>query len=539
MQLPLIKVMIPDVIVKALCWTLLHSLWQALLIAMMAAVVISLTQRARPIYRYNLLTSLLFVFLATTSYTFLNQLYLANRHMGSGSGVLQFSNFISSNQLINENEGTTAIGQRFINFCNEYAAAFITVWFVIFFCKSLYTVLGFGRIATIKNRKSTRPADCWQLQVQQLAQRLNISHYILMLESELVKVPAVTGLLKPIILIPAGMLSNIPPDQVEAILLHELAHIKRKDYLVNIIQLFTETVFFFNPGLLWLSSLIRDTRESCCDEIAVNITGNKKQYINALLSFEEYTSSGFMVTPAFAGSKKSHLLNRVLRIVHNNNTTLSGKEKLLFSVALLGITCMAFAFAQKDQPATRASVAITSPQAAMATGSSTIPAATQSISPVPLPANTHPATALPERSRKRAHSAIAARRISPIAVDTTIKDANMNNSLYTAPQVYVAPVYNTNSLLKKENSRQPEQPLHYEPARLTVKNTLAEKVLADLISEHIISDAANTTFALTNTELIVNGVKQPNEIHQRIISKYVKSPGDKLNVYHHSPSTYY
>ena len=109
-----------------------------------------------------------------------------------------------------------------------------------------------------------------------------------LLESAIVKVPVVIGLLKPVILLPLGLLSNLPPDQVEAVLLHELAHIRRKDYLVNLLQSFAEVVFFFNPALLWISSLMREERENCCDDVAISHIKNKKQFIHALVAFQEY-----------------------------------------------------------------------------------------------------------------------------------------------------------------------------------------------------------------------------------------------------------
>jgi len=90
----------------------------------------------------------------------------------------------------------------------------------------------------------------------------------------------VIGLVKPAILVPLGLLSNLPPGQVEAVLLHELAHIRRKDYLVNLLQSFAEAIFFFNPAVLWISSLIREERENCCYDIAIGGIKNKNKFIN-------------------------------------------------------------------------------------------------------------------------------------------------------------------------------------------------------------------------------------------------------------------
>ena len=99
------------------------------------------------------------------------------------------------------------------------------------------------------------------------------------------------GFFKPLILVPMGLLTHLPADQLHAILLHELGHIRRQDYLVNLLQRFAETVFFFNPAVLWLFALLRRERECCCDDLVLLHTGNRKSYLDALVGFQEYRSA--------------------------------------------------------------------------------------------------------------------------------------------------------------------------------------------------------------------------------------------------------
>ena len=120
---------------------------------------------------------------------------------------------------------------------------------------------------------------------------------------------------------------------MEAVLLHELAHIRRYDYFVNLLQAIAETVFFFNPGLLWISSVLRDERENCCDDIALSFTRNKREFIEALISFKEHALYSTNYQVAFPG-KKNHLLNRVARILNNRNKAFGTAEKAFF---ILGI----------------------------------------------------------------------------------------------------------------------------------------------------------------------------------------------------------
>ena len=142
--------------------------------------------------------------------------------------------------------------------------------------------------------------------------------------------PLTLGYFKPVVLIPFGLLTSIPQDEIEVILLHELAHIRRKDYAVNIFQCIVEIFFFFNPAVIWLSSLIRTEWENCCDDLVVNQTGNKWNYIKALMSFGEIQSTLPKYAPALSGSN-NHLLNCAKRLIHNHNKNIEslGKDNFI------------------------------------------------------------------------------------------------------------------------------------------------------------------------------------------------------------------
>ena len=144
----------------------------------------------------------------------------------------------------------------------------------------------------------------------------------------------VIGHLKPVIIVPVGLLIALSAEEVEAILIHELAHIRRRDYLVNMLQSGMEIVFFFNPAVLWVSKLIKTERENCCDDLAVAQNNNKINYIRALVSCEEYQASVPAYAMGFPGEKNS-LLSRVKRIVSNRNYSLNLFEKTILAVCLV------------------------------------------------------------------------------------------------------------------------------------------------------------------------------------------------------------
>ena len=120
-----------------------------------------------------------------------------------------------------------------------------------------------------------------------LATAAHLRGRVRLLESTLVDVPTVIGWIKPVILLPASALSGLKPHQLEAILAHELAHIRRHDYLVNLLQTLVETLLFYHPAVWWLSRRIRAERENCCDDLAVSLCGDPYTYAQALADLEE------------------------------------------------------------------------------------------------------------------------------------------------------------------------------------------------------------------------------------------------------------
>jgi beta-lactamase regulating signal transducer with metallopeptidase domain len=154
--------------------------------------------------------------------------------------------------------------------------------------------------------------DPWLLErVQVLAKRLNLRQTITLLQTNALAIPAVMGVLKPLVLLPSSLVSGLSVGQLELILAHELAHIKRCDYLVNILQTLAETLLFYHPVVWWVSKTIRQEREHCCDNIALQLTGQSAlEYADVLLRLEKSRHS--LALAASSGS----LLRRVERLLN-------------------------------------------------------------------------------------------------------------------------------------------------------------------------------------------------------------------------------
>jgi len=326
-------------IVRALFWTLVHSLWQGLVLAILTGLVILFTRRSAPAWRYNILFFLLCLFIAGAGVTFFLELRtpVTSSAGASGSGAVLYSGAPADMPVavaLYAGSGQSW-GERLTVFFNQQANIIVAIWFIILAIRLMKLLTDLWTVQRLRYYGTSVPSAYWIGRVTELAQKIGIKRAVRILESSVVKAPMMAGVLKPVILIPMGLLAQLPPQEMEAILLHELAHIRRRDYLTNLLQCFAEVLFFFNPAVIWISSLIREERENCCDDIAVGEMHSKKDLINALVSFQEYRHSNY--TLAFAGGnnhRKDHLLRRVKRIVHRDDKTLDVREKFFLLVCL-------------------------------------------------------------------------------------------------------------------------------------------------------------------------------------------------------------
>lgn len=321
-----------ETILKAISWTLLHSLWQGLILAIFAGLVILFTKKAKANLRYSILSGLFLAFMIAVGFTF-NYEYQSDAMFIFSEELIVVEDFNQDEILLPASE-TLDYFQMGIDFLNQNSKTIVFIWFLIFSIKCFGIFRSLSNIYRIRNYRNQEVPEYWAQRVLELSQILKIKKKIVLLESQLVSVPSVTGFFKPIILIPIGLLSNLPQDQIEAILLHELAHIRRKDYFINLVQSFAEILFFFNPGVLWVSSIIKEERENCCDDIAVGITKSKTKFIHALVSFQEYNMKQNKLAMGF-GSKKNQLLERAKRIIHDNNKSLNSIEKTFLSICII------------------------------------------------------------------------------------------------------------------------------------------------------------------------------------------------------------
>jgi len=145
---------------------------------------------------------------------------------------------------------------------------------------------------------------------ERLAKRMHLSKVLHVAQSSLVEVPTVIGYLRPLVLLPASAISGLSPKELELILAHEFAHIRRHDFVVNVAQTIIETLLFYHPLVWWVSHRVRIERENCCDDVAVAVCGNRAAYVRALLTLEQKRPAAAVAVAASGGS----LLARIRRL---------------------------------------------------------------------------------------------------------------------------------------------------------------------------------------------------------------------------------
>jgi beta-lactamase regulating signal transducer with metallopeptidase domain len=295
--------------VERLGWTLLHFLWQGVLIARLFALTRALGGRACSAQtRYVLACAALLAMAIAPVVTF--------SLIGSGSTLIPANASAWSARPFAAADSQVAIGAWHMPLpaISQQALPWIvTAWLggALLFCVRLAG--GWALAARMRSAGSSRPAPPeWQRQLDELILRVGVSRPVRLLVSSLAQAPLVIGFLRPAILMPVGALAGLPVEQIEALLAHELAHIRRHDYLVNLLQSVAEALLFYHPSVWWLSNEIRAERELCCDDVAVAVSGDVLTYARALTAVESQRPARLRTAMAANGGSLSCRIRRLL-----------------------------------------------------------------------------------------------------------------------------------------------------------------------------------------------------------------------------------
>lgn len=290
--------------------TLLHSLWEGALIAAALYGALKLLGSASSRSRYALACVSLLAMLAAPVATFA-LLY--------GSAPQQAFEPSPALTTLGERTGATSAGPMALDApppvqpdsANAFLGALVMVWLVGVALSSLRLMTDSVRLRALL--RSAEPApEAWQIRVDRLARRMGMFRMVTLVQSTRVTAPCAAGLLRPIVIAPVSLLTAMPPATLELILAHELAHLRRHDFLVNLLQRVAETLLFFHPAAHWVSRVIRTEREHCCDDEAVAVTGSSLAYARALT---ELASMKAGVPAGAMSSAGGSLTDRIRRLV--------------------------------------------------------------------------------------------------------------------------------------------------------------------------------------------------------------------------------
>jgi beta-lactamase regulating signal transducer with metallopeptidase domain len=314
------KQVLDEPLFRKLSFVLLHFLWQAALVALVYAGLDFAARRrgARSTVRYALACAALAVMVALPVWTFAaSGLAAASAEVTAGDPSAESRSAVE----VAGTAMTTIAGDApsrvlaTLSAWTERAAPLrpfcMAAWLAGVAALSLRLVLGWT-VATRLTRRGAAPARPELVgAMARLARRLSLSRPVRLLESAAVEVPVAIGVLRPAILLPLSGLTGLSAPQIEALLAHELAHVRRNDYAFNLLQSVAETLFFYHPAVWWVSGRIRAERENSCDDLAVSVTGDARLYACALVDLEERRGGRRALAVAADGGD---LLRRVARL---------------------------------------------------------------------------------------------------------------------------------------------------------------------------------------------------------------------------------
>jgi beta-lactamase regulating signal transducer with metallopeptidase domain/HEAT repeat protein len=311
-------------------WALLHSIWQVALIAGISAILLAAARRASPATRY-------WIGLVGLALMFALPIATAMRLSPAPS---ESAAFVATGRADVETDAPPAeasqapspaagqpvaapggaglrvpgawIDASVIRTAETFIPWIVAAWFIGLVLASVRLLGGIARTRRLTRHGVTAASRAIEDSVVRLSGKLGLDRAIRALESVNTEVPLVIGALRPVIVIPVSLVTGLTPMQLDMLLAHELAHVRRHDFAINLVQTVVETLLFYHPAARWLSSRVREERENCCDDMAVAVCGgNAREYTAALLALEESRSPFGFAAAANGGS----LLRRARRLL--------------------------------------------------------------------------------------------------------------------------------------------------------------------------------------------------------------------------------
>ncbi|MFN0082138.1 MAG: M56 family metallopeptidase [Ferruginibacter sp.] len=299
--------------------TILHSLWQAVLLVLLHSVVFVISKKNHPLQKRNFLYFLLFAQLCVSLFTFwvcFNGYQIAT--------ALAFRDFINLKPL---------------SFINNYNTFIFLIYLVVVLAKTITLIVQWFYFKKSYKRELERPSAALKVFSELKAYQLGIKRKVEIWYSNNIETPITFGFLKPIIILPMALVNNISVKQTESIILHELAHIKSKDYLLNWLLLGIEIIYFFNPFVKLLTQKLKQEREKNCDVQVINFEYEPMQYAQTLLGIATHNMQVKSFQLGFL-KKRRQLLHRIRFFSNEKNLTFAGTNAFTYLIFIMPLVCI-------------------------------------------------------------------------------------------------------------------------------------------------------------------------------------------------------
>jgi D-alanyl-D-alanine endopeptidase (penicillin-binding protein 7) len=324
-------------LIAALGWTLVHFVWQGALLGCLTAVLLTLLRNARPETRYAVACLGLLLCLAWPA----ADLALL---LGAGDSATAARLLPPAAAL----GGQAAGGAGLLPWLQQHLAWVVAVWAACAGALGLRMAVGLLWIGRAVQAQACDPV--WQARLSRLAQRCGLHHEIRLRVVDSLASPITAGWWRPVVLVPASLIAGMPPQLLEALLAHELGHVRRHDYLVNLLQNVIETLLFYHPAVWWISRRIRADREQIADDFAARQLGEPRRLAQALSELERLQFSNHHLAQAANGGD---LMARIRRLLRPDTQALNWKASI--PVLGLAVMCAASAHAPLAQRASASS----------------------------------------------------------------------------------------------------------------------------------------------------------------------------------------
>ncbi|MBK8299012.1 MAG: M56 family metallopeptidase [Chitinophagaceae bacterium] len=305
---------------QSLGWAVLNSLWQLALLWIIYHVITGVTRNSKSSLKTSLASSLLIGGFAWFIYTFITA------YINGGIDTIISSTFTGT-------EGNTDVNEWF----QQSLPIASVLYLVLLVMPFLHFIRNYRYVQIIRRYGLTKINVDWRMFVKKMSAQMGITKKVQIWVSEFVSSPVTIGFLKPVILVPLAAINHLTPQQLEAVILHELSHIKRLDYLVNLIINFIQTILYFNPFVKALVKIVEREREKNCDEMVLQFQYDSHEYASALLMLEK-TNHAEKILAIGAAGKKNDLLQRIELIMGVQKKPVISFNKLAGLMA--GLICV-------------------------------------------------------------------------------------------------------------------------------------------------------------------------------------------------------